>query len=346
MPLELNFFERMALLKANLGPGPMVDLFGPLAFKAVLTALRLGLFEALEQGPATAAECAERIHCSERGVRFLLQALEPLGYVEFRDGCHANSKITQKWLLQSAKVPLGDLFEYFDDMIGRWDHLPESIRQGAPTARFEEKDSDNLQTWDRFHGGMLAISRLLCDEILSRTKIPPSCKRLLDLGGSHGLYAARFCAAHPWLEATIFDGATARPLAEETIAAEGVQERVSFQAGDFLQDDIGQGWDVVLLFNTIRSLSEDDARWLLRRLAEATTDDGMVVIMDQLVDHPRSRFARANARLIDLELMNTSQGDIYRADQVSAWLPEAGFPRLQYVALRRASGQGLIVARK
>src|SRR3972149_2482926 len=97
MPIVPNFIERMILLRLNLGPAPMLDFFGALAFRAVSVAVKLGVFTALSEGSVTAAQVARRIEADERGTTFLLDALDSLGYVKKRNGRYTATAMTKKW---------------------------------------------------------------------------------------------------------------------------------------------------------------------------------------------------------------------------------------------------------
>jgi hypothetical protein len=61
MPLIPNFIERLVLLKPNQGPGLMLEFLGAEAFRAACAGVKLGVFEALSDGPLTAAETTGRI---------------------------------------------------------------------------------------------------------------------------------------------------------------------------------------------------------------------------------------------------------------------------------------------
>ena len=75
MPLLTSFFERLVFLKMNEAPGPILDLFGACAYRAVSAAVRLKVFEVLGQGPLTPDELARRISADPRSVTALLDAL-------------------------------------------------------------------------------------------------------------------------------------------------------------------------------------------------------------------------------------------------------------------------------
>jgi methylase of polypeptide subunit release factors len=77
--------------------------------------------------------------------------------------------------------------------------------------------------------------------------------RVLDVGGGSGAYAAEFVRAKPGVTATVFDLPNVLALTAEHLAQSGVQDRVTLVPGDYERDDLGQGFDVVLLSAIIHS---------------------------------------------------------------------------------------------
>ena len=61
MPVLPNALEKLVFVDLNLGPGSFLDLWSGLGLQAVLAALRLGVFEALRDGPASCQEAAGRL---------------------------------------------------------------------------------------------------------------------------------------------------------------------------------------------------------------------------------------------------------------------------------------------
>jgi len=346
MPVGFDFFERLFLQRMNKGPAPMLDLVAMLGFKATTTAIRLGLFEALEQGAAVPAIVAGRCAASEKGVRRLLEVLEPLGYVARRGDVFANTPLTERWMLRSSPECLADLFLMFDDMGARWDNLDESVRAGQSAVDVEAWLAARKDGFRNYHSGLRAVASLLAPEIVARVPLPEGARRLLDLGGSHGLYAARFCRKHRQLSATVMDLPSARESAEETILREEMQGRVAFRHGDFSKDDLGTEWDVILLFAVARTMSAESLKVLLRRIRESLAAGGRLVLMDQLDEKPGSPFKRANARVIHLELFHSSPGDVHSSSDLRRWILAEGFRSARYVPLRRSGGQGVIVAER
>ncbi len=346
MPLNLTWAERQIFLNHPWGPGPVLDMFAALGFKAVCAAVKLNLFEALESGgPRTAGEVASKIRADERGVRLLLTALWGLGYVvRTRKSRYVNSPMTRAWMLGSSPVNLGTMLGYFEDACDRWSQLDVSIRNGSPAERCDAWLDRHSGSWERYHANLYGVGELLSGEIVARAKLPPSAKRLIDIGGGHGLYSVKFCEEHPGLHAVIFDWPQARQAAEQTIRNRGMAHRIQFAEGDFFRDDLGNGFDAALLFNVIRIYPKNDAVTLLQKTRGALSAGGKVFVADQFNSRTPTPFSRANAFLILLELYNGSPGNSYSAAEAQAMLREAGFVRPREILLRRSPGISLVEA--
>src|SRR3990172_1375966 len=132
MPILPNYLERTILITLNRGPGPMMDLAGGLAFPALATAIKLGLFDAIDTHSLTADEAAQCISADPRATGLLLDVLEALGYVEKKDNHYTNTKMTIKWILASSPNSLSCMISGMEGALDRWRYLGETIRVGSP----------------------------------------------------------------------------------------------------------------------------------------------------------------------------------------------------------------------
>ena len=346
MPFKLNFLERQIFFERNWGPGPLLDMLAPLAFKAVAAAVKLGIFETLESaGSLSITRLCEKTQADGRGMLLLVNALTGLGYLR-RAGasCFANSAMTRAWMLKKSASNLADMAGYFEDAADRWTYLDKSIRGGRPAQGCDEWLGSHPGTWARYHGGMCSIARFLADTIVSRAIIPTGAKRLIDIGGSHGLYSVRFCQRHPSLSATIFDWKQARASAERTIREHGMEGRIGFVEGDFFKDDLGTGYDVALLFNVIRIYPKDKAVSLLKKVRLALAGGGRLFIADQFCTKKARGFSLVNESLILLELYNSCSGVTHSSADVMAMLRDVGFAHTREIFLKRAPGISMVTA--
>lgn len=136
MPLTPNALERLVLLRLNRGPGPVLDLVGGAGERAVGLALDLGVFDALADGPATAAELAPCLDCAPDGLAPLLGFLAALGYLSRDDDRYANTAMTEAWLLDSPDS-VAPWLAFWDDVVFPfWDEQLETASEPvAPAGR-------------------------------------------------------------------------------------------------------------------------------------------------------------------------------------------------------------------
>ncbi len=340
MPVQPDFVERAAF-RLNLAPGVLLDFLGAQAFRTVCAAVELGVFEALASGPRSVSEVAERVSASERGAGLLLDALEALGYVQSRGGRYAATPATRKWLMQSFARGI----PFFESMVfDRWGHLVESIRRGAPVASGFEWLEGHPERWAAYEEAMCVIAQTAAPEIVSKTRLSRAARRLLDIGGGHGVYAIEFCRIHKDLSAAIFDLPPALEIARRTIAAENMAGRISMSEGDLRSDDFGSGYDIVLLFNILHCFRAEENADLLRRISRAMTLGGTVAVLEQTADRVGGSAGYALARLQALNFFNDLGTRTYASEEIRTWLAAAGFGGWKRRTLRRLPGFTLLTA--
>jgi 2-polyprenyl-3-methyl-5-hydroxy-6-metoxy-1,4-benzoquinol methylase len=346
MPIMLNFMERLIMLILKQAPSPTLDMYSVIANRAVSVALQLGIFETLRAGPLTAEDVASRTNASKRGISLLLEALEPIGYLEKDGDRYVNTTLVDKWMLLDSPTIIAHLFQFFDTVIERSSYLEETIREGKPTITGWDWFNQHPGSWDKYYAGMLDGARLAADEVVSKVKLDFHAHRLLDVGGGHGLYSVRFCQRCPNLTATVFDWPQALKIAEKTIAQEKMADRVQLQNGDIWVDDLGKDYDIALLFNVIHMYSPEKNLALIKRVSAAIKPPGLIVIMDQVASKGRGSAAKALARLQGLQLFNSVMGQTYPTIEIADWLKDSGFTNISTQMIRKAPSSGLVIGVK
>ena len=352
MPVYLNEKEQHAYLKANERPTPMLDLLAAAGFRAVEAALKLGIFAALREEPLPVTTLAKRIKADRRGTQILLEALVGFGYITVADGRYANSPISAKWMFPVAEANNYDytvIHRFWATILFQlWGNIEESIQTGKSAVNFYQWLEANPQTQRDFQTMLSSGARVTAKEIVETITLPATATRLLDLGGSHALHSLAFCQHHPTLQATIFDYPVALSIGQQNVAEADMTTRIQFQTGDFTTDPLGQGYDIVLLFNIVHGLLPAENIHLLQRVKAALNPGGLVVILEQLAgetgDQP-SRMADTFNRTFKLNLFHLLGAQTYRLDEVKAWLAEAGFDYQQHTVLQ-ATRDSLVVAQK
>jgi len=116
------------------------------------------------------------------------------------------------------------------------------------------------------------------------------------------------------------------------------------RTGDYLTDDIGSGYDVVLLFGSIHQYSPDAIAGVFRKISRALNSGGMIVIAEEL---PKGRVPAETAwlRFEALNYLILFGGQTYSFDEIAGWLKTAGFSAPRKIGLTSTAYTIILAAR-
>jgi ubiquinone/menaquinone biosynthesis C-methylase UbiE len=304
-------------------PDPFIDAFtGLVVARAVTTAVMLGVFEALHEGPATPEELAERLGLDPLGTETLLTTLTTLGYVQADGDRVHNSDVSERKLVGSSPESIANFVGLQCDL--DWevlDMLPAAVRDGDAYALHEERHDD--EHWEGYIRGLFEISRHEQDAN-ARTVPVESPRRMVDVAGGHGGFAMAMCRLHPELSATVLDLPPAAEVGRRIVAEEGFADRVEFREGDVFELGLGENLDVVSFFNLIHHLPVERNRELIRMSRDALRPGGVLVIGDSVRPEPGDQLSPHGA-VSSLLFYAWSHSRNFSPSETRSWLEEAGF---------------------
>jgi hypothetical protein len=173
--------------------------------KALLSAIELGLFTALADGPLDAEALVTRLGLQGRGARDFFDALVALGLLDRKhSGQYANTPDCALYLDRRKPSYIGGMFERINDRLYEsWGQLTQALRTGAPqsgplrTGDFAALHADTI-AFDIFLKGMTGGSLMPARALA----IP-----VADLQNGHRhRYRARLCAGRNRTRPTAPDG--------------------------------------------------------------------------------------------------------------------------------------------
>jgi len=314
--------------------------------QVLLTCSHLGIFRHLAAGPGRAEKIAELTASHPEAMRRLLNAAVAEGLLIKTGGIYANSSLAATCLAEEGPLFLGNMARLEQAHYKRWGRLPEAIHTGRwpePNRQMEEPArwvrNFVFALYDMARASAPAIAEVL--ELATDRPL-----RLIDVGGGHGGYSMALARRYPNLTATVFELPAVAEVAREIIAGGGLNDRVTVQAGNFQQEELGHGYDVALLFGVLVSETDEGKRALLRKVHAALVPGGMVAIRDLLLN-PDDPAQTAEAALFSLHtLLANGVGDVATLAQMQDGLIEAGFESLRFLELPSLMGMNLFVARK
>lgn len=343
MPISTNTFEHLAFFTLKKVPAPLLDVFSALGFRIVQAAIRLNVFEVLERKSLTLEELAQQINASFRGTQTLLNNLKALGYIKQNNELYSNTSMTTKWMLKSSPQSIAIAFDYWGRVLfEHFQDMEETIRSGQPATNYYNYTEQHPEESRVFQDWLVSAARLGIEEITRKIKIPDTARKLIDIGGGHGLYSIALCQRNPKLSAVVFDGSQALKSARANIEMAKLGSRIGIQEGNFITDDLGSGYDIAFLFNIIHGLSPDQNVKLLQKVSKALKPGGVVVIGDQLADAKGGSAVQAIIQIFGLTFFQLLDARVYQYSDVATWLKASSFTKQRRTNLVENPGISLV----
>src|SRR4051794_27892718 len=214
------------------------------ASKTALSGVELELFTELGSESLTGEEVAARIGLHPRATYDFLDTLVALNFLERDgdgpDGRYANTPDTAVFLDTNSPAYIGGILEMANARLyGFWDGLTDALRTGEPQneikhtgkSMFEELYADPARL-EQFMRAMSGISYGNFAALADTFDFSPY-QTVCDVGGATGQLSIILAERHPHLSCVSFDLPVVEPIAQRSIEAAGVAERVSTASGDF-----------------------------------------------------------------------------------------------------------------
>jgi hypothetical protein len=323
------------------GPAPDHILqtgLGYWASKTLLSAVELGVFTALADGPLKAEELQALLGLHPRSTRDFLDALVALGFLNRYELVYSNTPDTDYYLDRRKDSYIGGILEMSETRLyGCWGSLTEALRTGRPQndAKHGGQLFDNLysspEKLESFLKAMTGISLASARAIAQ--KFPwPDYATFADIGGAQGAVPVQVSLAHPRLRGMNFDLPMVGPLCEKYFQTHGVASRVKFQAGDFFKEPLPQA-DVLIMGHILHDWNLEQKRVLLQKAYAALPDNGALIVHEALIDDGRRQNAFGLLMSLNM-LIETPGGFDYTGAECQFWMQEVGFreTRVEHLA--------------
>ncbi len=300
-------------------------LYGYQSSAAILAAHSLGLFQEIHQKPQVAADLARHCHADPVGVERLLGVLVGLGVVHLHGSTYVLPREYAALLAPGVDGDATGLVEQAADLYAAYGQLAHGVRTGAPLYRLSSDAllAGDLERVRRYIRAVHTGGREAARRVVSMAPLPPQSS-LLDVAGGSGIYAAEYARRVPGLSAVLFDLPPTIEIAREILAAEGLEDLVTFRAGDHRHDPLPGPVDSILLSNVLQTESVEGARAVLAKAREALRPGGTLLVHGTMTN--RAGTEPPEAALFSLHMYVVfDHGRAYSADEIAEWLAESGF---------------------
>jgi acetylserotonin N-methyltransferase len=317
--------------------------------KTMFTAVKLKVFDLLEQHPQTVTELAKKIGAQADSIERLLDACVGLGLLQRRDGAYHNTPAAATYLTASSPLRLTGYINYSNDVMWKlWSHLEDAVREG--THRWPQAFGWDGPIFSHFFKteeakreflmGMHGFGVISSPHVVAAFDLTPF-RRLADLGGATGHLVIAACERYPQLRGVVFDLPDAVPLALEIVGMSPVAQRIEVVAGDFFVDPLPEA-DLYAFGRILHDWTEEKILRLLKRAYDHLPAGGGVLIAEKLLLEDKS--GPRWAHMQSLNMLTCTEGKERTLAEYESLLQRVGFRDVQ--GCRTSAPIDAVLARK
>ncbi len=301
--------------------------------QGIYAVAKLGIPDLLKDGPKTADAMAGELNAHPDFLYRLLRALASIGV--FSETTPKTFELTPRGHLLRSDVP--HTMRPVALMIGgehyeAWGHLAEGVLSGQTP--FEatygmgvfEYFEKNPQASEIFNAAMTALVKNDHAVVASHYDFRPF-RKIVDIGGGHGLLLATILKKNPHLSGVVFDLPHVVSGAESYLKQEAVSERCVTVSGDFFHS-VPEGGDVYILSHIIHDWRDESSIKILKNIHHVLPSHGKVLLVETVIT---SGDDSAAGKWMDLNMLVMTPGGRERTEEEFSQLFEQSGFRLNQI---------------
>ena len=316
------------------------------AAQALLSALELGVFTALSEGPLGLSALRATIGIHDRGARDFLDLLVALGMLD-RDaeGRYLTTPETSIYLDRHKPTYIGDYFEFAAAReFAAWTSLTETLRTGSPQRKSATREASaaacepgqsaphygvayaRLGGAEQMAKAMTAATLAVAHAIAA--KFPwQDYATMLDVGTAEGCLPVQVLQRHPHLTGTGFDLLPMAPLFDAYVKRHALSSRLRFHPGSFFTGPL-PGSEVLVMGRVLHNWDLATKQMLLTKAHQALPPGGALIVYERLIDDARGSNTPGLISSLNMLVMTDGGFDFTGAD-CARWMEDAGFQRIR-----------------
>jgi acetylserotonin N-methyltransferase len=302
--------------------------------KTMFAAVKLGVFDLLESGPAHAADVAAKLGTNLDATERLLESCTGLKLLVKQAAAFSNTPEASAYLCSGTPYSMLGYINYSNDvLIKLWLNLEDAIYDG--TNRWNQTFGSSGPLFDSFFPteekmrtfimGMHGFGKLSSPGVAQAFDLS-GFKRIADLGGATGHLAIEICERYPHLQGTVFDFDKVLNVAREQIALSPAKDRIVCVAGDFFTGPLPPA-DLYALGRILHDWTEEKIDILLRKIHDALPDGGALLVAEKLLNDEKT--GPVSAQMQSMNMLLCTEGKERNLPEYRELLTRAGFRHIE-----------------
>ena len=312
----------------------------------VLFALfELGAFTELAGGPRTLDALTAKLGCNRATLASILDAAVALKVLQKTGEEYSAEEAMLDCLGRpESESYVGEWIAFLHTLSGPLMELDQAALTGKPPGNLvEDGVSDNLLVRRMTHA-MDSYARTRGIEMADRMDFSGT-KTLLDLGCGPGTYSLAIVEKTPHIQATLLDLDLPIEDARKLVEARGMSDRVQFVAADIFTYKTDEGYDDVLVSNTLHMLGPDLSAKLMKQCWTLVNPGGRLIVQAQYLND--DRISPRWATLLNLvQRAATIHGENHALGETQGWMEDAGFTDVKHQRFSAWNTNSVLIGHK
>jgi predicted O-methyltransferase YrrM len=276
--------------------------------------------------------CRE-LNIKKRPADVMLTLFKAYGFIKEKKGKFYVSDTAKDYLVNKSDF---DLSSYVSSLKNRpiCADMYKVLQTGKPAnwaAAKEGKDWAAAMEDDAFaasfSAGMNSRGAYLASGVTKALDLK-GYKKLLDIGGSSGIYAAALVTAHPHLRAVVFEKSPVDKVAKYSLKKLGLGDKVGVVAGDVFKDSLPAGYDVHFISHVLHDWDLKECKTIVNNSFANLKPGGLIVLHDAHIN--KAKTGPVSTAEYSVLLMFLSEGKCYSIGEMRELLEEAGFKDVEH----------------
>ncbi|HJL60692.1 MAG TPA: methyltransferase [Pseudomonadales bacterium] len=286
-------------------------------------AIDLELFTAISEGDNTVSQFASRANISEVNADRLMTICASSGLIHWHEDHFGNAPDVQRFLVKGDKSYAAAWLTFTRPAWENWGKLTEKLKNTEPPTVIGSYETMTVEYARRYHEATASVGFGSGRRFVRQVDLS-SRNKIMDLGGGSGAYSIVAAQAHPNLSAVVFDLPPVVEVTKDFITSNGVEDRVSTQAGDFTKDPFPQNCDVAIMASNLPQYNREIITDVVKKTFDVLLPGGEMHLIGEMLDDDRT--GPLDAAIWGLyEVMSNSTGVTHSRSDCVSYFEQAGF---------------------
>ena len=308
--------------------------------RVLLTAHELNIFSILGDTSKSAKAISEEIPANKDAVERLLNALVSMDIIDKEGTRYSNTRTSYSLLVRDNPNYMSCL-DHINNLSKSWTHLTEAVQEGKPAGRDNNGPRTDKEL-NQFIAAMHWRATKLAPEIVKNLDLK-NIETAIDIGCGSGAIGMEMLKVNPNIDLTLFDFPEVIDITKKHIERKSLTGMVKTLEGDLLDDNIGSGYDLVIISQVLHSYSIWDSLAIMHKVFSAMNYGGTLVVHEFLLDEKRTSPEYNTLFSLNM-LLNSGGGNVLTENDLWMLYKESLFSNFRKIDT--SFGTALVFGRK